>query len=82
MNIVQEEYRLPFLKTPNTAMFSNNMSAINNSEFVENSVEKMLTACTVLEQDYHLRVMNPLSVSIDSSGKKHVILDLVPHVHL
>ena len=52
------------------------MSAINNSEFVENSIKKMLAACTILGWDHHPRVMNPLSVSIDSPGKKHLILDL------
>ena len=37
-NIIQDGYRLPFLDTPDTARFSNNKSAINNSKFVENSI--------------------------------------------
>ena len=36
LSIIQEGYRLPFLQTPDTARFSNNKSAINNSKFVEN----------------------------------------------
>ena len=36
----------------------------------------MLATGTILERDHPLRVVNPLSVSIDSSGKKRLILDL------
>ena len=81
LNIIQEGYRLPFLETPDTARFSNNKSAINNSKFVENSIKEMLATGTILERDHPPpppppRVVNPLSVSIDSSGKKRLILDL------
>ena len=76
LNIVKEGYRLPFLETPDTATFGNNKSAINNSKFVENSIKEMLATGTTLERDHPPRVFNPLSVSIDSSGKKHLILDL------
>ena len=76
LNIIQEGYRLPFLETPDTARFSNNKSAINNSKFVENSIKEMLATGTILERDHPPRIVNPLSVSIDSSGKKRLILDL------
>ena len=36
----------------------------------------MLATETILERDHPPRVVNTLSVSIDSSGKKHLILDL------
>ena len=64
------------METPDTARFSNNRSAINNSKFVENSIKEMLATGTILERDHPPRVVNPLSVPIDSSGKKHFILDL------
>ena len=76
LNIIQEGYRLPFLETPDTARFSNNKSAIKNSKFVENSIKEMLATGTILEWDQPPRVVHPLSVSIDSSGKKRLILDL------
>ena len=66
-NIIQEGYRLPFLEIPDTARFSNNKSAINNSKFVENSVKEMLATGTILEQDKSPRVVNPLSVSRGTS---------------
>ena len=68
--ITQEGYSLPFLETPDTARFSNNKSAINNSESVENSIKEMLATGTILERDHSPRVINPLSVSIDASDKK------------
>ena len=52
LNIIQEEYRLPFLETPDTAGFSNNKSAINKFKFVENSIKEMLAAGTNLEWDH------------------------------
>ena len=43
---------------------------------VENSFKEMLATGAILEQDHPPRVVNPLSVSIDSSGRKRLILDL------
>ena len=76
LNIIQEGYRLPFLETPDTARFSNNKSAINNSKFAEISIKEMLATGKTLEQDQPPRVVNPLSVCIDYSGKKRLIFDL------
>ena len=76
LNITQEGYRLPFLETPYTARFSNSKSAINNSKFIQNSVKEMLATGTIVEQDQPPRVVNPLSMSIDSPGKRCLILDL------
>ena len=76
LNIIQEGYRLTFLETPDTARFSNEKSAISNSKFVGNWIKEMLATGTILEWDHLPRVVNPLSVSIDSSCKKPLILDL------
>ena len=64
------------METPDISRFSNNKSAINNSKFFENSIMEMLATRTILERDQPTRVVNPLSVSTDSSGKKLLILDL------
>ena len=48
LNIIQEGYRLLFLETPDTARFSNNKSAINNLESVENSIIKILATRAIL----------------------------------
>ena len=68
--------KLPFLETPGKARFKNNKSAINNSEFVNNSIKEMQATGTILECEKPPKVVNPLSVSIDPSGKKRLILDL------
>ena len=61
--------------TSDIARFSNNKSAINNLKFLENSIKEMLANGTVLESDHYSRIVNPLSVCIDSSGKKRLVLD-------
>ena len=48
LNIIQEGYRLLFLETPDTARFSNNKSAMNNLESVENSIIKILATRAIL----------------------------------
>ena len=52
LNTIQEGYRLPFLETPDTARFSNNNSAINNSQFVETSIKEILATGTILQRDH------------------------------
>ena len=75
LNSIQEGYRLPFLETLDPARFSNHKSAVNNSKLAENSIKEMLATGSILERDQPPRVVNPLSVSIESPGKKHLILD-------
>ena len=52
INIIQEGYRLPFLETLDTARFSNKKSAINNCEFVKNSIKEILASGAILERDH------------------------------
>ena len=52
LQIIQQGYRLLFLETPAIVRFSNNMSAINNSKFVDNSTKEMLATRTILERDH------------------------------
>ena len=52
LQIIQQGYRLLFLETPDIARFSNNMSAINNSKYVDNSIKEMLATRTILERDH------------------------------
>ena len=52
LNIIQEGYRLPFLETPDTARFGNNKSAINNFEFIENSIKEKMATGTIAERNH------------------------------
>ena len=56
--------------TPQKATFLNNISAIHNHSFVEEATEEMLKAGAILEEPSE--VVNPLSLSINSAGKKEI----------
>ena len=63
-------------KTPKCASFCNNQSALKNKDFVEESNSELLKCGSIIEAENLPEVTNPLSVSIKSSGKKRLILDL------
>ena len=69
-------YRIPFISTPCQARFSNNQSALNNASFVESAIAELVHTHAVVEVPFIPHVVNPLSVSIQSSGKRRLILDL------
>ena len=64
------------ISTPCQARFSNNQSALNNASFVESAIAELVHTHAVVELPFIPHVVNPLSVSIQSSGKKRLILDL------
>ena len=69
---IREGYKIPFYLTPQTAEFMNNSSALRHSSILE--LLSSGRVCRVSES--YLRVINPLSVSVQSCGKKRLILDL------
>ena len=75
-NIIENGYKIPFVETPNSVVFENNKSAIENSDFVIKSIQDLVKLGTAVEKDDVPLVVSPLSVSIRSSGKKRLILDL------
>ena len=54
----------------------NNKSALANSGFVEEVISELLLTNRIFESDVIPHNVNPLSVSVQSSGKKRLILDL------
>ena len=75
-NIIKEGYKIPFITTPEKAIFKNNLSAQNNREFVDEALNELLATGRVVETTNIPRVVNPLSVSVQRNGKKRLILDL------
>ena len=69
-------YRIPFISTPCKTHFPNNKSALDNESFVESAISELVSNHAVVEVPFVPHVVNPLSVSIQSSGKKRLILDL------
>ena len=58
-------------------MFSkNNETALTHSEFVSEAISKLVNLGTVEICDFKPTVVNPLTVSVQSNGKKRLILDL------
>ena len=55
---------------------SHNQSALKNKDFVEESISKLLKCGSIIQAEKPPEVINPLSVSINSSGKKCLILDI------
>jgi hypothetical protein len=56
--------------------FNNNKSALENSEFVNEAISELLDNGCIHAVPFQPFVVNPLSVAIQSSGKKRLILNL------
>ena len=76
LEIINNGYKIPFFKTPKRASFRNNQSVLKNKDFVEECISELLKCGYIIEAEKPPEVINPLSVSINSSGKKRLILDL------
>ena len=77
LNTIEFGYRLPFLHAPlPSGRIHNNKSAFDNSDFVTQAVEELLSKGCIKQVHEKPLMVNPLSVSVQSSGKKRLILDL------
>ena len=76
LGVIDSGYRIPFLFTPPPAVFKNNKSARDNPDFVTEAVLDLMRKNLVSELLSVPEYINPLSVSVQSSGKKRLILDL------
>ena len=69
LEIIDNGYKIPFYKTPKRASFcNNNQSALKNKNSVEESITELLKCGSIIEAEKPPEVINPLSVSINSSG--------------
>ena len=72
--VLRYGYTLPLKAFPATTLFSNNRSALRNSDFVQDAIEKILKNRCIVETVFPPHVVNPLSLS---EGKKlRLVLDL------
>ena len=76
LNVFAEGYRLPFIYIPQPAIFANNQSTRKHHEFVTEAIVELLSSGRVIQTRSKPRVINLLSVSVQSTGKKRLILDL------
>ena len=73
--VIDEGYRIPFYFTP-PSFLRNNKSALAHLSFVDEAISELLLTYRVFDRDVIPCNVNPLSVSIQSSGKKRLILHL------
>jgi hypothetical protein len=76
LDTISRGYIIPFLSTPSSAEFPNNKSSLKHADFVKVAIGELVEASLAVGCDKAPIVVNPLSVSIQSSGKKRLILDL------
>ncbi|XP_021348504.1 uncharacterized protein LOC110447257 isoform X1 [Mizuhopecten yessoensis] len=75
INTIKDGYRIPFARDPCSNSLKINRSALNNADFVTEAIIELLKAGCIkkVKQPF---VSNPLTVSINSAGKKRLVLDL------
>ena len=76
LSIIRCGYKILFISSPPPQLFKNNGSAVNECVFVGDAILKLLRDNRIEEVFSSPDIVNPLSVSVQSSGKKRLILDL------
>ena len=61
---------------PEESISKNNMSALRESDFVNEAITDLMDRGSVSKCDQRPKVVKPLSVSVQSNRKKRLILDL------
>jgi len=76
LETVRSGYVIPFESTPPSICLPNHRSALDHSDFVSSAVCDLLKLELISEVLTPPKVINPLSVSVNSEGKPRLILDL------
>ena len=66
VNVIREGYKLNFESIPSEKYFKNNQSALNNVEFVNETLRELLNSGTIIEVPFQPTVVSPLSVNTRS----------------
>ena len=76
IDIIKNGYKIPFYSLPPKSFRKNNKSALLHYEFVESAISELLVNGLIEECCDIPYIVNPLTVSVQSNGKKRLILDL------
>ena len=76
LDIISDGYKILFITTPPPVHLKNNGSALEHSEFVNNATLELPQDNCIKELTTPPEIINSLTVSVQSSGKKRLILDL------
>ena len=75
LRVSDNGYAIPFITFPQNAFFDNH-SALMHADFVLEAIHELILSGSFVQVSSPPHVVNPLSVSIQSCGKKRLILDL------
>ena len=81
LDVIKEGYKIPFISTLLPKHYSNNASALREADFVDQAIEKLLADNRVEERPSPPVILNLLAVSVQTSGKKRLVLHLM-HINL
>ena len=70
LNVIVRAYWLLLLSFPELAAVRKDRSSLGHAEFVEDAIRKLAESGRVLEVFIPPLVVNPLSVSVQATGKK------------
>ena len=76
LDVISNGYQIPFIDEPCPILLKNNRSALEHEEFVRNEICSLLQKQCIKEEDEPPFCVNPLTVSVNSSDKKRLVLDL------
>ena len=81
LDAIKEGGKIPFISTPPPKHYSNNASALRGADFVDQAIAELLADNRVEELSSPPVILNPFTVSVQTSGKKRLILDFT-HINL
>ena len=76
LDVVEHGYKLPFEKLPDVVRLRNNKSAEKHALFVHEAISELASSGRIVQLPSAPQVVNPLSVAVQESGKRRLILDL------
>lgn len=76
IDTIDSGYKIPFYSLPQGRFSKNNNSALQEDKFVRGAIKDLLDTGLISAQCEVPFVTNPLTVSVNSSGKRRLILDL------
>ena len=76
LDVIENGYKIPLFSNPCRSFCKNNRSALNESIFVSEAIQDLLDRALIKKCTNPPYIVNPLTVSIQNSGKKRLILDL------
>ena len=70
LGVIEFGYKIPFFDTPTAFRANNNRSTNTHKDFVNKAIQDLLDQRCITELQNKPNIVNPLSVSVQTSGKK------------